>query len=123
MTDPIPQFFLTLRNTVKIYHWNTTSYPRHKATDTLVDRVDSISDKFVEIYMGKYKRPSDFKKPITLTLPALTEDSVIKYLNEAIIYLDQHLPKKLSPKDTDLLNLRDELMGEINQTLYLFSLK
>lgn len=123
MADPIPQFFLTLRNTIKIYHWNTTSYPRHKATDDLVEKVDTLSDKFVEIYIAKYNRPADFKKTITLTLPPLTDESVKKYLGEAIIYLESNLQKRLSPKDTDLFNIRDEIIAEINQALYLFTLK
>lgn len=27
------------------------------------------------------------------------------------------LSKKLSPQDTDLLNIRDEILGDLNQTL------
>ena len=99
------------------------SYPRHKATDDLVEKVDALSDKFVEIYIAKYNRPADFKKTITLTLPPLNDESVKKYLGEAIVYLESNLQKRLSPKDTDLFNIRDEIIAEINQALYLFTLK
>jgi len=27
------RFFFTLQLNIKMYHWNTTSYSRHKATD------------------------------------------------------------------------------------------
>jgi len=31
---------LTLRNQVKIYHWETMQFSRHKSTDKLVDSLD-----------------------------------------------------------------------------------
>ncbi len=32
------------------------------------------------------------------------------------------ISKKLSPEDTDLLNIRDEILAELNKVLYLFTL-
>jgi len=32
------------------------------------------------------------------------------------------LPSLLKPTDTDLLNIRDEIIADLNQTLYLFTL-
>jgi hypothetical protein len=37
-------------------------------------------------------------------------------------YLTKELPKKLRKEDTDLLNIRDEILGELNKVLYLFTL-
>jgi len=31
--------------------------------------------------------------------------------------------KNLAPSDTDLVNIRDEIKGELNKVLYLFTLK
>ena len=36
---------------MKIYHWNTTSYPRHKASDDLGGKILELTDKFVEIFI------------------------------------------------------------------------
>lgn len=44
---------LTIRNQIKLYHWQTHRFSRHKATDDLVSSLDENIDKFVEIYMGK----------------------------------------------------------------------
>jgi hypothetical protein len=39
------------------------------------------------------------------------------------VYLSQVLPRKLRADDTDLLNIRDEILGSLNQSLYLFTLE
>ena len=123
MSTPIVQFYVTLRNAVKVYHWNTKSYPRHKATDQFVENIDKLTDSFVEVYIGRYGRDSDLGKTKTIVLPGFTEKSIIKFFEDARIWLSVKLPKLISEKDTDLLNIRDEILSEINQTLYLFTLK
>jgi hypothetical protein len=40
MSGEIVNLMLTLRNQVKIYHWETMQYARHKSTDDLVDKLD-----------------------------------------------------------------------------------
>jgi hypothetical protein len=42
-------------------------------------------------------------------------------MKEAIQWLTKSLPKQLSKDDTDLLNIRDEILADLNQTLYLFT--
>ena len=123
MSAAIIQFYVTLRNAVKVYHWNTTSYPRHKATDQFVENIDKLTDSFVEIYIGRYGREAALGKEMIITLPGFTEKSIIKFFEEARVWLSDKVPKLISEKDTDLLNIRDEILGEINQTLYLFTLK
>ena len=38
---------------VKLFHWKTHSFARHKATDELYDSLNDHMDKFVEIMLGK----------------------------------------------------------------------
>lgn len=123
MSTNIVQFYISLRNAVKVYHWNTLSYPRHKATDDLVASIDRLTDSFVEVYIAKYGRDKGLGEDMTLKLPGLDEKQVVKFLEEAIEWLSNRLPKLLKPHDTDLLNIRDELLASINQALYLFTLK
>ena len=108
---------------MKIYHWNTLSFPRHKASDELVASIDRLSDSFVEVYMGRYGRDKALGTDMTLKLPGLDEKQVVKFLEEANEWLSVRLPKLLKPHDTDLLSIRDELLASINQALYLFTLK
>jgi len=123
MSQVIIQFYMVLRNGVKIYHWNTMSHPRHKATDKFVENIDKLTDSFVEVYMGRYGRDPSMSKDMHLTLPGFTEKSIVTFLEESRVWLEKEIPKLIKPKDTDLFNIRDEILAEINQTLYLFTLK
>jgi len=42
-------------------------------------------------------------------------------INKWFRYLQDKLPENLDKKDTDLINIRDEMMGLLNNTLYLFT--
>jgi DNA-binding ferritin-like protein len=121
MTDFV-KFFFDLQTTVKLYHWNTTSFARHKGADDLVDAIIDLSDKFMEIYIGKYTRPNKTSaKTIAFTIKQYNDKEIVEYLKMAVKALDT-LSHELSPKDTDLLNIRDEVLGKLHQTLYLFTL-
>ena len=48
---------MTMREQIKIYNWQTLSYPRHVATNDLVTKLDASIDQFVEVYISKYGRP------------------------------------------------------------------
>lgn len=116
-------FFFELSNNTKLYHWTTTSFARHKASDKLFEKVTELSDQFMETYMGKYGRPKVHEKPAhKLTLKPLTDKTVVDYFKSCILYLEAPFIKPLSPEDTDLINLRDEILGCLKQTLYLFTL-
>jgi hypothetical protein len=112
---------LTLRNQVKLYHWQTLKFPRHKTTDDLVTQLDANIDKFVEVYIGKYGRPS--VKSASLKLRGFTDREAPQLLKEIAEWLSNSLPKKLKKDDTELLNIRDEILADIEQALYLFTLR
>jgi hypothetical protein len=46
-----------------------------------------------------------------------------KFIKEAIKFLTKELPKHLEKEDTELLNIRDTILADLNQVLYLFSFK
>ena len=117
------QFFFTLREQIKLYHWQTSSFARHKATDNIVKSLDEHIDLFVEIAMGKYGRPRLTPKYATIQIKNLSESAALKFVKAGIEYLNGPLTKSLKGTDTDLANVRDEMVGELNQLLYLFTLK
>ena len=113
-------FFL---NNLKLYNWSTTSYARHKASDDCFAAVQSLTDKFVEIFIGKYGRSSIINpiKKVKIPIEISTDNDAKILIKRYIDYL-----KKLNlseSQDSDLLNIRDELVGHLNQTLYLFTLE
>ena len=116
-------FFLQLRDQIKLYHWQTRIYARHTATDKVLDDLDRIIDSYVEIYIGKYGRKRLVGGDAKISVSNLTEAGATRFVTSAIRYCQGGLVKGLSKvHDTDLLNLRDELIGALNQLLYLFTL-
>lgn len=115
-------FFFALRGQLKLYHWQTHSYSRHKGSDGALEELDRLIDEYVETYMGRYGRPRMTPRTGTTTVRNLSEKSIVQFLRSAIAHLQGPFGKGLKPHDTDLLNLRDELLGTLNQLLYLFTL-
>ena len=115
-------YFLNLRNQIKLHHWQTRIYARHIATDSIVEKLDKNIDSFVEVYIGKYNRPKLTGKNAVINLHNMTESGISRLINSAIRYLQGPLTKSLQPSDTDLFNIRDEMIGDLHQLLYLFTL-
>ncbi len=115
----IVSHLLTIRNQVKLYHWQTGSFARHKATDDLTAALDTNIDAFVESYMGRYGRP---KVSGSIKLHNFSESAARSFVAQETKYLSSVLPRKIKSTDTDLLNLRDTILGDLNKVLYLFTL-
>lgn len=115
----IVTIFFNIRDQVKMYHWQTKSFAEHKATDDLVATLDTNIDKFVEIYMGRYGRPL-IKK--TMPVKNLTVSGIRAFISRNSKWLETTLPRMIKRSDSDLLNIRDEILGDLNQVKYLFTL-
>lgn len=115
-------FFLQLRDQLKLYHWQTHVYARHVATDKILEKLESGMDSFVEIYIGKYGRPRMTGANADLHLQNLTEVGAVRIVKAAIKYIQGPLTQSLTAHDTDLINLRDEILGALDQLLYLYTL-
>ena len=125
----IVEKFLTMLNTVKLYHWKTRSYSTHKATDELYEALNSKIDSFVEILLGKENISSGKKRDKILNVKNLTfktynhENDFKKQIEEYKLFLINLSKSSLnSPINSDLMNLRDEILGLMNQFLYLLTL-
>ena len=53
LNEDITMIFLYILNTIKLFHWKTTSYALHKATDDLHGKLSGLVDSFVEVMLGK----------------------------------------------------------------------
>lgn len=121
-SENIIKIFFHMQHSIKLYHWQTTSYPRHIATCKLLDDLNPLIDSFVETFIGKYIRPS-FNNDLVLSISEHSNDDIVKLFNRYVKFLSTDLMKYVSPNDTDLLNIRDEMLGLFNKTLYLFTLQ
>jgi hypothetical protein len=116
----ITYFFLKLRNYMKVFHWQTKSYAQHIASDNFVTEFDKLTDTFIETIQGsKNKRLS---LETTLTLKNMNSKNIIKVLYSFRKFLKYDL-LKIIKSDTDLINIRDDMIHLINKTLYLFTLQ
>lgn len=114
---------LTYQNQIKILHWHTTSYSEHKSLGDLYDSMSDNIDEFVEVFMGKYGRIVA-QTSFNLNLINYKDISLNNFMIEIENYLTNELPTMLNAeKDTDLLNIRDEMLGSVNRTKYLLTLK
>ena len=120
--NSIVQVFFHMTLNIKLYHWQTTSFARHKGSDDLHSTLLDLIDKFVEVYMGRYDRPDFDGKTFKVSVRELNDSNVIDVFDEYITFLKYELPKYTKESDTDLLNIRDEMLGELNKTKYLFTL-
>jgi len=111
---------LTIRNQIKLYHWQTREFARHTATDALTLALDTNIDAFVESYMGRYGRP---KVSGSIKLHNFSESAARAFVSKETKYLEKELPRKIGKGDTDLLNLRDTILGDLTKVLYLFTLQ
>ena len=115
-------FFLQLRDQIKLYHWQTRVYARHIATDQMLEKLEKHIDSFVEVYIGKYGRPRVTGKNTEITVHNMTEAGASRMLQAALRYLQGPLTRSLREGDYDLFALRDDLMEDLHQLAYLFTL-
>jgi hypothetical protein len=125
-SQPIVELFFEMLHTIKLYHWKTTNYAQHKATDELHGKLSEHTDKFVEIMIGKLPTTRERIQYRGDSIPIYdfqSKQEFIKKLEHYISMLQDFNNRFDSKIDSDLLNIRDEMLGDINQTLYLFSLE
>jgi hypothetical protein len=114
--------FLFFTNSLKIYHWQTKSFARHKASDELVSFISSKTDQFIETMQGSKHTRLRVLADNSFKYKNQTDKSIVVLCTKFRDWLINSLPKYLNlEKDVDLMNLRDEIVGQINQILYLFT--
>jgi DNA-binding ferritin-like protein len=117
--------FLEILTMVKLFHWKTHSYATHKATDELYEKLNTNIDSFIEILLGKIGGTrTNLMNQKTIRLIDLTnQDSFkreIEHFKTYLVELTNH-PTLKEMTNTDLLNIRDTILGDMNQLLYLLS--
>jgi DNA-binding ferritin-like protein len=108
-------------NLVKLYHWKTKSYAKHQATDELFEKLNKHTDQFVEVLIGKdEKRIKKMNKCINVLQAENDKEfkSKVYKFREFLTNMNDYFHAK---KDSDLLSIRDEILADINQFLYLMT--
>lgn len=116
--------FIYYQAQFKILHWQTTSYARHMAYGGIYDSLDILIDKFIEVHQGKRGRFMFNDGRDTIEFVDLQNIKISEYLSAFEAFLLSELTSGLDPsKDSDLLNIRDEMLAELNKLKYLLTLE
>lgn len=122
----IAVLFLEMLMMVKLFHWKTSSYATHKATDDLYTKLNANIDSFIEILLGKTGSRIDLMHNHEIKLVDLSsQESLKKEVEKFKSYLvglnDNKAMQTMT--NTDLFNIRDTILGDLNQFLYLLTFK
>ncbi len=105
---------VSLREHIKLLHFQTTKYSVHKASDTFLSRYDELFDKFWEVSQSnKYRILLSGSTNITLCNTRSYDD-----LQPLLQGVTEQLQ---SVTDLALAAIRDEILGEISQFSYLMT--
>jgi hypothetical protein len=115
ITAPLLQF----QSQLKVWHWLTKSFAQHDAFADAYEALSESVDEFVETYFGRYGREP--LAGIVLSLKTSVDmPTVMAVIAEFKVYLGSMTGELREA--TDLLNMRDGILGEVDHLLYRLSL-
>lgn len=120
--DSNVNLFLGIHAQLKIFHWQTKGYARHQAFADIRDAFEGLMDEYIEQAMGQYGRFKLTDETNTLTLSNIS-DLKAEEMAETICQSLVQLSGQINETDTNLLNIRDEMLGLIQKLKYLLTLK
>ena len=107
----------------KLLHWQTPKYAQHKALDKLFESLIDLGDNLAESIMGKYGRPHLSEENLCLklfnynnNLSYFMDELYSCYRNECRCLFEEN-------KDSELLNIIDEIISLIDRIKYLLTLE
>jgi DNA-binding ferritin-like protein len=101
---------------LKMYHWQTASYVRHTASDELYKQLLEFIDHLVEYDQGSYPRMRIQAQSITIH--NMSDEDGIPFLNSL-----RRLLESIRIRDRGISARRDDMIGYVDQALYLFQLE
>lgn len=107
----------------KLLHWQTSKYAQHKALDELFDSLIDLGDELAESIMGKYGRPVLSEECLCLRLFNYNDN--LSYFMDELYNCYRNECRNLfeENKDSELLNIIDEIIGTVDKIKYLLTLE
>lgn len=121
---------MNARNEAQLFHWQTKSYAEHKTLDGFVEEIQKKLDEFAEILQGMIFRRLNFSGiPSTMNtfrFKNTTKTSFFKTLSKLrdhLVDMDKryNVTDGIPEHTNGLDNVRDEIVGIIDQTRYLLT--
>lgn len=99
------------RDMMHITHLQTTSFAEHKALNSYYDGILDLIDSFTEKYFGRNGR-------IDIVIPESKKMDAVSHLKD----MQKMIEAERDNYSSDLQNIMDEMIGLVNETLYLLTL-
>lgn len=122
-TSALIHALFALEKNVKVFHWQTNSFAQHKATDGFLLKYLPLTDQLIEVYLGVYPEAKPYLssglKHMPIEIKETNESIIVKMSKE----LGRHLNdmEKNGIRESSILTIRDSIVSEIEQMIYLFS--
>lgn len=114
---------LQLKDQMKLYHWQTNLHSRHIASNNFLEKYSEVMDNLVEAYQGRYGIIY-LKNKNSVKITDIPDDKIVDFLTQMRTYLTDIAPKLFDKnKNGDLFSIRDEILSNIDVTIYLFNQK
>ena len=119
MDGVIPTMF-RVEGILRLYHWKTRSFARHKASCEAIGHVVSAMDTIVETLLGHVGRDALIANGFSVQYVTPNDATIVMELQALCDWLNGW---RWAAQWTDIQNLRDDLVGKIRQVLYLMTLE
>lgn len=101
----------------KLFHFQTNSYAAHKTSDVYLTNLWDNSDKFMETLRGHMSEKKSHIDKVELSVESPTDKNFVDKLTEFVDFMQAlDLP-------SDVSNIRDDMVGEAMQLIYLLQFK
>jgi DNA-binding ferritin-like protein len=105
---------LQFQQQIRLFHWMTESFAEHKAFGEAYEALDDEIDELVESFIGKFGRETS--EEISLKLKPYGEKAIQQAFLAFRAFLVS-MTKEISGS-TELLNMRDGILGEVDHLIY-----
>ena len=122
MKEEVILKLVQIQNQFRFLHWQTKWDAKHQVYGKLYEELNDLIDDFAEACMGKHGR-FQFDEEFLISfqdISVLNMQNFVDGITEFLISFNEHYDSKY---DSDLLNLRDEILLKINKLKYLLTLK
>ena len=119
--NEILEFLVGHSTQIRLYHWKTKSFSRHKATDKYLQKIEPLVDAVIESLQGG--RETRINDSFGSKFICLNDNTAMDYLKRCRLWFEDRFPRLLNENETDVLNLRDEILANLTRLMYIFTLK
>ena len=120
LIDLISSLF-KLQLAIKMNHWSTNLYHRHKITDDLHSKVLGLIDRIVESFQGRYgKLDANKIEDLIIQVPIKNDENFKRFIQDTIDMMLKSVYPKLNKELTALM---DELLETLYTSNYLLTLQ